>query len=233
MRPIVRGLIASLLSNSLVALLLLIVLMVFVLPFLSTQNSLVGRIIQDLLFALVLLNGLILLMDRHKGLILTPVALVALLAIGVRGIGWLFPDSFTVEIREGTTLLALALISVATAMKVFASGVVTLDRISGAVALYVLMGTVWAEAYQLVILNHPGAFSGSTLAETTSDRSIWIYFSFVTLTTVGYGDIVPVAPAARSLANLEALIGQLYPAIVLARLVSLQVPRASSDPNKP
>jgi hypothetical protein len=50
-----------------------------------------------------------------------------------------------------------------------------------------------------------------------------VYFSFATLTTVGYGDIAPVAPIARSLSNLEALIGQLYPAIVLARLVSLQV----------
>jgi hypothetical protein len=59
-----------------------------------------------------------------------------------------------------------------------------------------------------------------------------VYFSFVTLTTAGYGDITPVARAARSLSNLEALIGQLYPAIVLARLVSLQVAGIGSGSNK-
>ena len=57
----------------------------------------------------------------------------------------------------------------------------------------------------------------------------WVYFSFVTLTTVGYGDISPVARAARSLAMLEALIGQLYPAVILARLVSL--PRDGPSPS--
>ena len=56
-----------------------------------------------------------------------------------------------------------------------------------------------------------------------------MYFSFVTLTTVGYGDISPVARAARSLAMLEALIGQLYPAVILARLVSL--PRDGPPPS--
>jgi hypothetical protein len=59
-----------------------------------------------------------------------------------------------------------------------------------------------------------------------ADPTIWIYFSFVTLTTVGYGDLTPLAHAAKSLVIIEALIGQLYPAIVLARLVSL---RAASE----
>jgi voltage-gated potassium channel Kch len=55
------------------------------------------------------------------------------------------------------------------------------------------------------------------------------YFSFVTLTTVGYGDILPVAPVARALATLEALVGQLYPAILIARLVSLQIYAATTE----
>jgi hypothetical protein len=50
-----------------------------------------------------------------------------------------------------------------------------------------------------------------------------IYFSFVTLTTVGYGDMAPIHPLTRSLATLEALVGQLYPAILIARLVSLEL----------
>jgi len=60
-----------------------------------------------------------------------------------------------------------------------------------------------------------------TVAAHVSMPSDLIYFSFVTLTTLGYGDIVPVDPVARSLSNIEAILGQLYPATLLARLVSL------------
>lgn len=76
-------------------------------------------------------------------------------------------------------------------------------------------------ADELTALLHPGAFAGAVPDHGTLQH--WIYYSFVTLTTVGYGDVTPVHPAARSLAMLEALIGQLYPAILLARLVSLAV----------
>jgi uncharacterized membrane protein len=67
----------------------------------------------------------------------------------------------------------------------------------------------------------PGAFAGVERHDDTPPD--WVYFSFVTLTTVGYGDITPVARGARTLAILEALVGQLYPAVIIARLVSLQV----------
>ncbi len=67
----------------------------------------------------------------------------------------------------------------------------------------------------------PGAFAGHT--DESGGLADWAYFSFVTLTTVGYGDITPVALGARSLSMLEALVGQLYPAVIIARLVSLQV----------
>ena len=66
----------------------------------------------------------------------------------------------------------------------------------------------------------PDAFAGHPGADGA--LADWVYFSFVTLTTVGYGDITPVSTSARSLAMLEALTGQLYPAIIIARLVSLQ-----------
>jgi Ion channel len=95
-------------------------------------------------------------------------------------------------------------------MNVFGPGKVTFDRIDGAIALYILLGVLWAQAYQLVSSIVPKAFYSASLHSSSLDRSIWIYFSFVTLTTAGYGDILPVAPQARSLTNLEALIGQLY-----------------------
>lgn len=84
-----------------------------------------------------------------------------------------------------------------------------------------LIGLIWAVAYALVDAAVPAGFSGAGGA--AGDLGDWVYFSLVTLATLGYGDITPVARMARSLATLEALIGQLYPAIIIARLVSLQL----------
>jgi len=69
----------------------------------------------------------------------------------------------------------------------------------------------------------PNAFSGMVLEDNQKMSSNLIYFSFVTLTSTGYGDIFPVHPVARSLCNMETIIGQLYPATLLARLVTLEI----------
>jgi Ion channel len=125
------------------------------------------------------------------------------------------------ELRALTTLSAFLLLAIAVGINVFAFGHAVSDRVFGAVVLYLLLGILWAVAYQLVARLSPGAFAGHT--DAGGELAEWAYFSFVTLTTVGYGDITPVALGARSLAILEALVGQLYPAVIIARLVSLQV----------
>jgi hypothetical protein len=105
----------------------------------------------------------------------------------------------------------------------FKPGVVTFHRVQGSVAVYLLLGLAWAHAYFLVALIHPGAFNTPPAADGINEMPQFVYYSFVTLTTVGYGDITPIHPFARSLATLEALVGQLYPAILIARLVSLEI----------
>jgi hypothetical protein len=96
----------------------------------------------------------------------------------------------------------------------------------GGVAAYLLLGLIWSLAYDLIAFRIPGAFSiqgPSTSGDPESIQSHLFYFSFVTLTTIGYGEIVPVHPIARMLVILEGVTGQLFPAILIARLVSLQV----------
>jgi hypothetical protein len=96
----------------------------------------------------------------------------------------------------------------------------------GAVAAYLLIGMIWSVAYYLVALWIPGAFSIQgpfASSDSESLQSQLFYFSFVTLTTLGYGDIVAVHPIVRMLVILEGVVGQLFPAILIARLVSLQV----------
>jgi hypothetical protein len=123
-------------------------------------------------------------------------------------------------------LLGLA-VGFAIARAVFAPGRVTYHRVVGAVLLYLTIGLTFVALFTMVFVVSPQAFSG--LASTGEEARIGsvVYYSFVTLTSVGYGDILPVHPLARSLSNVEAIIGQLYPATLLARLVSLEI--AHSD----
>jgi hypothetical protein len=117
----------------------------------------------------------------------------------------------------------LALI-VVVARAVFGPGRITFHRVVGAVLLYLSIGLVFVALYAFVALSVPEAFTN--LVTRQGDFAIagnLIYFSFVTLTTTGYGDIAPLHPFARSLANTEAIIGQIYPATLLARLVTLEL----------
>ena len=91
-------------------------------------------------------------------------------------------------------------------------GSVTKDKIYGAISIYLLMGLAWASFYAYL---GPESFA---VAHGTMDP---IYYSFTTLTTLGYGDIVPVTPGARSVASLEAVAGVMFLAIAIARLLSL------------
>ena len=104
-------------------------------------------------------------------------------------------------------------------LSVLRAGTVTRHQIEGAIAAFLLLGLAWANAYEWLALHNPSAFRGLGAA----DAMQWPYYSFVTLTTVGYGDITPVSPGARSLAVSEALTGQMYVAILISRLVSLSL----------
>ena len=119
------------------------------------------------------------------------------------------------------SLLTLLILTGLVLEHVFREGPITADRVRGAVAAYLLLGLVWTFGYILVERFSPGAIQAG--GGSPKNSAHFAYFSFVTLTTLGYGDTVPVHPVARSLAIAEALVGQLYPAILIARLVSLQI----------
>jgi hypothetical protein len=121
------------------------------------------------------------------------------------------------------TIAGLTL-SFVVARAVFAPGPITLHRVVGAVLLYLVIGFTFTALFCFVALLEPNGFAGlRPLEDNLAVASNFGYFSFVTLTSVGYGDIVPVHPYARGLANVEAIIGQLYPATLLARLVTLEI----------
>ncbi len=108
------------------------------------------------------------------------------------------------------------------ARAVFGRGRVNYHRIIGAVFLYLLIALAFSALFLFAGLFLPDAFSGIKFDDTPALTSTLFYFSFVTLTSTGYGDLYPLHPIARSLCNLETILGQLYPATLLARLVSLE-----------
>jgi len=100
---------------------------------------------------------------------------------------------------------------------------VDVEMIYGAIAGYLLLGLIWALLYAVIEALQPGSFA---LTATTEDTRPWddlLYYSFVTLTTLGYGDVLPLSAQVRSLAILEAVTGVFYVAVLVARLVSLHI----------
>jgi len=106
---------------------------------------------------------------------------------------------------------------------------ISANRIVGAVAVYLLLGVLWAVSYTIVDSIWPGSFTGFVPGMKSEWDSEWLYYSFVTMTTLGYGDIAPVSPVARLLAYLQAIFGQLYIAILVAGLVSAYISRKDRE----
>jgi hypothetical protein len=106
---------------------------------------------------------------------------------------------------------------------------VTADKLYGAVSVYLMMGLTWGTAYNLIHQANPASFyvDPAIMPQGITRWSDLMYFSFVTLTTLGYGDILPVTSQTRSLAFLEAASGILFIAILVARLVSMYSGRRS------
>jgi hypothetical protein len=119
-------------------------------------------------------------------------------------------------------------VAAAVAHVAFGPGRVTVHRIMGGVILYLSIGLIFANAYRTAAVLLNPSFSGLP-ADRRAALGQLLYFSLCTLTTASYGDILPLHPFVRSLANLESVIGQLFPATLLARLVTLHAAKANGD----
>jgi hypothetical protein len=205
---------------SLTVLLGLLVLLIFVLHPLVELGYDVA-VIGSATFTLMLASGIVAV--THSRSVRLLFAAVALLTVALHwarytsiGSAWLGADATA-------TFFACGMLAVVVFVQVFRPGPITIQRIQGAVAGYLLIAVMFAAAYAWIDMAGGDAFHGLPPAVGDRQAARFGYFSFVTLTTVGYGDIIPVHPFARSLATMEAVIGQVFPAILLARLVSLEI----------
>jgi hypothetical protein len=216
-KRIQAGRLHALRNSAMAVLLALLVSIVFIAPALTPVGE-AWHLAIDVMLMLILASGLVAVLN-HRRLALVLAALWMLVIVD-RSFEGLVPAPFQPIVRNCSTLGAFLVLAIAVGINVFASGHAIGDRVFGAIVLYLLIGLIWAVAYSAIALHVPHAFAGDVNAN--SGLADWVYFSYVTLTTVGYGDITPVAKNARALATMEAFIGQLYPAIIIARLVSLQ-----------
>jgi hypothetical protein len=211
-------------DRGLTIVLVLLTVIIFVLPVVLNPDP-AGRRGAEFAFSMLLLAGAFTTAETRR-LRLAAVALTAATLL-VRWAAAGSPSNALAIGREATTLVMLLLFAAVVAARAYRSGPVTHYRIQGAIAVLLLIGLVYADAYELVHLIHPDAFSGEI--GDAPGALTWIYYSFVTLTTMGYGDITPVHPIARSLATSEALAGQLYIAVMLSRLMALHVSTDSKN----
>lgn len=209
-------------DRGLSAFLLLLFVSLFLGPVL---DSLLLRIVSSVFFSGLLISGVVHVARRRVPRLLATA--VAGVAIVLRWIDRLGASPGVALWADATALVFLVLLTGVLMARVFGEGgEVTVHRVRGAMAVYLLFGLTWSVLYQVLAHLISGAFSiqaGAT--DPATMREQLTYFSFVTLTTLGYGDVTAVHPAARMFAILEALVGQLYPATLLARLVSLEVGR--------
>lgn len=148
------------------------------------------------------------------------------------GLGPEAPHEMIAVVAFGFNLLITLLV----ARRAFGPGRVTAHRVQGAVLVYLNVAALFAIAYSLLEAHAPGAIraaSGALPVSGAGARTAELsYFSLSTITTVGLGDYVPIHPLARSLANLEAVFGQMFPATFLARIVALHLAHTTPAPSR-
>jgi len=208
-------------EQSLTALLASLVLLIFAVTPLVEQGV-IGQLVAGILWALPIVLA-VLVVSGH------PAAVVVILVSTGAGLATALldrPSALSAVVARGSGVVALGVLGGVIAGAVFGPGRVTRHRIQGGIALYLIVALLFAHLYGQLAVLVPGAFSNVPIGlnpHSVFFRGRLLYFSLATLTTTGYGDIVPLHPVARSLATLEAVIGQLFPATLLARLVTLEL----------
>src|SRR5207237_1101211 len=213
---------------SMVQLLIALALLFFFFPFVEEIKD--GDIIVSLLLSLVLLSAILAVASR--GRTLTVALLLAIPAVAGRWLNHFQPHLLppAIFLVAGIGLVAFV---VANLLRfVLRAPSVDVEVLCASISAYLMLGLMWTMAYWLVDQLTPGAFSFNTNAGKQSMNGFnAFYFSFITLSTVGYGDITPVSRIARWLAAMEAMTGLLYVAVLIARLVALYSIPKSDDPS--
>jgi Ion channel len=204
---------------------LLISLLAFIGLYPLMLGEIAGRMAGGLILAVIFVAGTMTASDSriHRTISIA----LAVAALGLQ-VAWLSTHRTTMEIIFVAMFAAFCLYTALVILRhVLAPGPVFAETVHAALSVYILLALFWAGAYALVEINLPGAFSlvPSPNAQVQLEGAYlfadMLHLSIATLTSTGYGDITPVAPFARSLCQLEQLVGVFYIAVLISRLLGL------------
>lgn len=207
---------------------LLIFLLVYfaLIPFF--ENFVGFRFLLDIFFSAVLISALYAVCQKKSYAIIGTTLAVPVFSL-VWITHWVQAPSLTV-LKSLFGILFLIYLIVIILKFIFNSQEVTRNVICAAIVVYLFLGLTWSFFYTIFETLQPGSFS---MAQSQSKESLmdFAYYSFVTLTTLGYGDITPLSTKVKVLSMLEAVIGQIYLVVLVARLVGLHIAHSSREKN--
>jgi hypothetical protein len=200
------------------SLLIIIITLLVVGPFI--QEFIKLRILYDILWTGVFVSAIYAVSQKKRHILIG-----ALLALPMLGSIWTrhfvrYPALEVVGSLCGAAFILFTIVQLL--IFIYNQKEVSRDLIVGAAVVYLLMAIMWMFIFIAVETLHPGSFSIPDIEDISTSR-VFLYYSFVTITTLGYGDITPVTSLARSLCILEAVIGQLYLVVQVAWLVGVHV----------
>lgn len=209
---------------SLIAFLFVQIVMIFILGPMLVETR--GLPINVLVTLFIVLISIVVFASRNfvAGAIVVGAFCISVAAVVLRQLNETLITDWLGALGGATAVFTLSWVVV---KMVMAPGRMSGYRIIGAIVLYLNIAIFFSILFRLIAERVPGSFTGIPVdfVQKISFGDL-MYFSMTTLTTTGYGDIAPIAPIARSLANFEAIIGQLYPAIILGRMITLYTPKA-------
>jgi hypothetical protein len=205
-------------------LIVLIVVLIVIGPFVEDFMRL--RLFMDLLFSIIFIATIYAATQKRSHIIIAVILLIpTILALWSEEIP-ISNTLVTIGYICGLILFAFAVISIL--KYIFSTQVVTRQTISAAIVVYLLIALMWTFIYRLIEILYPASFAIAH-SKLLNAENIYLYFSFVTITTLGYGDITPIGSQAASLAILEAVTGQMYLVVVVAWFVGMHVSRKSNQ----
>ena len=213
--------------NNFFCLLAALMVLAFLSPVMAVQFGVIGGVIADVSVSLALVAALWSL-NTSRPVFLAGLALITAYILAT--IAWMLLDQPMGHATGHLAALAFLALTAAQAIRaILQPGAVNLNKLVGAVCVYLLLGVTWSEAYQLLHYFDPASFSG--VEQHMGHALAWrfLYFSFVTLSTLGYGDVLPLTIYAQTLTVMETVIGQIYLAVLVAALVSAYLRDGKKD----
>ncbi|MHC4911733.1 MAG: ion channel [Planctomycetota bacterium] len=184
----------------------------------------IGNLLMDIFATIVLISGLYAASEKKHFFYIG--MLIAFPAIAVHWLSYLVAVPSSLIVGEVFSTMFFTFLVVLILNHLCKEKKITADVIAGAICGYLLIGLMWANLFSVLEILQPGSFQIPD--HLSADSSIFTYYSYVTLTTLGFGDIIPMTNQARSLSVLESVVGPIYLAVVVARLVGMGISQSMS-----